>query len=164
MGWWNTAIMGGDTPMDFFGRFCDVAHVNYIGGNPEVLTREALNEALPEIVRRLHAMAKVEKEWLQKAGGPPNAEADTIGFQVLGVTIMERGADMPQELREMIIAGAEQDGWMREVGLDSERGGKIEAFIKKIRAYVPGKAVNCSDEHGRSLIDTLYKTGMIRGK
>lgn len=126
MGWWSEAIMGGDEPLDDFGAFCDVAVPGqYLGGNAEVLTREALDAALPEIRRRIRGRK--------------------IALQALGVTIMERGANLPDDLRAEIIGAAACDEWARE---DEVRREHMEAFIAKIRAYQPGSPVDCKREGG----------------
>lgn len=105
MGWWSAAIMGGDSPLDDFGMICAVAVPGkYKGGNAGVLTRKALNAAIPAIRER------IEKE----NKGYPSGRS--ISLQALGVTIMERGADMPDDLRVEIVKAAEADEWMREEG------------------------------------------------
>lgn len=137
MGWWSAAIMGGDSPLDYFGGICALAVPGkYRGGNPEVLTRKALNEALPAI-----------RGWLAKKNQSYPADM-SVSLQALGVTIMERGADMPDDLRAEIIAAADADEWAREDGTRSERGQNIAAFIEKVKAYKPGKRVDCKREEG----------------
>lgn len=158
MGWWDAGVMCGDSPLDWFGDFCSIAVPGkYNGCNDEILTREAVNKALPDIVDAIEESVAKENLVFDRYAKPGMrhlcvGDAETIGFQVLGVVIMERGADMPDDVRAKIIEAATKDEWARETGSESDRSQNMAAFIEKVRAYQPGTPVDCEREHGKCLM------------
>jgi len=121
--------MGGDAPLDWFGDFCDKAGVEYTGEDPSVLTKESLDEAMPEILEMLRK-AKYDQD---------------ISWQALGVTILERGSVMSEEVKERILLAIDEDKWAREG--DEERESNMRAFREKVEKY-DGSPVDCSREEG----------------
>jgi len=127
MGWWSATIMGGDSPLDMQGVICDAMGVKYNfdikAAKGYVYDRGLIEKHLDAIVAVLEA-----RKWERE-----------IGFQVLGVMVLETGAKISAALRKRIIAAAEADEWMKEAGTGSERGKYIKDFIAAMKAHKPGR-------------------------
>jgi hypothetical protein len=129
MGWWDEGIMGGDTPLDFKGNFEDTF------GSPDAEFNqyriEDGHEPIPFVKPAPQDVVAFIKDNSQKWGD------DEILRQVAGFLLMERGAPMNAELRQLIIEGIDM-----EVGEGAESWGspetrleRLEEFRKAVLAY-----------------------------
>jgi hypothetical protein len=121
MGWWSATIMGGDAPLDWQGSICGVLGVefNYITGKYGY-TRARLEKNMTKI------LAKIAKDKYDAY----------IGYQVLGVMVLETGAKISKVTRDKILAAAEADVWAKEG--DKARQKYIAEFVEAIKAHKPG--------------------------
>lgn len=117
MGWWSTGIMGGDTPLDFEDEFygiCDIEKFEEDSINS--IPKGVLAEKLPEIL-----------EYIQKTGDDMG-----IGYQVLGVLMMDSGAEISMELKAAMIQSADNDDWASE---NTERADIMKQFVNSLNVY-----------------------------
>jgi hypothetical protein len=137
MGWWSKTVMGGDEPWDWESDF---AHVMGVGFDKDTrryaYTRPLVEEHLHALLTRIEQFSR-----------PWNVH---IAHQVLGVVIMNVGADAPPELREGIAMAAERDEWAEE---DEERRGYMTELAAKIRAHKAGEIVTLKREY---LMDKIH--------
>lgn len=134
MGWWSATVMGGDTPLNWKGTIMNIALGRdvYDGTNPEVLTREILDDRLPLVLEflRLHENA---------------TKIDTyFGWQVLGVMLMERGCHMPELVRQQVREAINADKWAKEG--DKERIWHLWVFFNALMEYDGTNEVHLEEE------------------
>jgi hypothetical protein len=147
MGWWDTGIMGGDSPLDALVEYEEALEFRREDNGDAglyPLTQLANNDILRERVRKmvnarfaylLIAHDKMVKEW--------GCDEDVV-TQVLATLIMACGAHLPAEFKKAAIAAGENDDWAKE---DAERRAKMSSYLEAIRAYETGKPVQLKD-HG----------------
>jgi len=123
MGWWSTDIMGGDSPLDVKDEIFGICEVNeFPDEGPAVkLKAKDFEEKGPQIL-----------EMLRKLKNNQYYDDHAIGFQVLGVLMMEAGAPISEELKAEILEASGRDSWAAS---NIERGVKIESFQRAIREY-----------------------------
>ena len=159
MGWWSEYIMGGDTPLDDLGILSRVCGVDYdmdekheyddtFHGYP--LTRAALEKHRGELV-----------EEVQKSGD----WSKPVMGQVLGAMFLWAGAELTDDMKDLVVSCAESDEWMSEEiqQYGSEGGDRTEvirAFIAKVRDHKPGVRVTLDDV---GLLQRLAQRGADNG-
>lgn len=118
MGWWSTGILGGDTPYDFKDEIYEICEVEEFDDSTvhHKIPKKTFADKLPEILEYIEA-SDYDKE---------------IGYQVLGVMMMEVGAEIGPELKEKMILAAQEDVWAQE---DEERKAVMEQFVQSLRSY-----------------------------
>lgn len=123
MGWWSTGIMGGDTPYDFKDEIYDICGIEEFGeSSRNLIPKETFLNNLPKILEYIGA-----SEYDQE-----------IGYQVLGVMMMEAGVEISPELKATMIEAAENDEWASE---DEERRAAMRQFIMFLDVYDGSKPV-----------------------
>lgn len=152
MGWWGYDIMEGDTPLDCEGDLKD-----YLVGKERLAELEAKEEA-----GELDLYSVVEAEAYEALRFPVNSTAamlsiqdgelcnyaPNIAMQVLGEMIMVSGHPFPTAIRSAAVAAAQAEidynykGWKQ----DGARKSCLEAYIKRVWAYVDGQAVEPSSK------------------
>lgn len=140
MGWWSEEVMGGDSPMDWEGDISDMVGGHFDSDEGHVYTREQIEAKLSDVVAHIEA-AKYDRE---------------IGFQVLGVLALKKGAHLPDDVKERIIRAAEEDEWAKEG--DRMRKAHMKDLITKVRAHEPGEVVEVPS---KELLDQMEKN-MVR--
>lgn len=121
MGWWSEDIMGGDTPLDWEDRFYDVCKTKkWDADKLNKLTKKRLEKYLPELVRRI-----TEQDYTD------NWERN-VGYQVLGVMLMEAGAKINGVLKARMIEACRKDEWAED---DNGRKKVCDGLIKALNAY-----------------------------
>jgi hypothetical protein len=134
MGWWSAAVMGGDTPADFEGKFLDI--IGFGGSFFDRFGGEELPEAREVISKKFNAktVGKIER-WIDREDpqyfGSFHDDRN-IAYQVLGVMIMRYGVAMDAELKKRIIQAAKDDDWSKE---DGERKAIMKSFIADLKKY-----------------------------
>lgn len=110
MGWWSATVMGGDTPLDEFDGIMDLALGKgiYDGSNPELLTKEILDEKLATIVAAFGADSPSYYAW-----------------HALGVMILERGCAMSEHVRQKVRDAINQDEWAQQQDRHRQAGNPI---------------------------------------
>jgi hypothetical protein len=124
MGWWSTAIMGGDTPLDFEDLIYDICGVDkWPEGlrNMGVIDKDLFELKLPKILKKL-----------SKEKNTRMTDYYAIGHQVLGAMMMERGFRMHDDLKKTILEASSQDEW---AGMDDDRKANVDGFEKAIKEY-----------------------------
>lgn len=130
MGWWSATIMGGDTPLDFVGTFHDILKLKYDSGKNK-FTKKNMEAGIDKLVAYL--MTKKNSHWY--------CDEKNVGFQVLGVQMMECGARMSPELKEKIIQACDEDRWAHSNNSDNDDRKKIiDSFRTAILNYSGKKA------------------------
>lgn len=127
MGWWDEGIMGGDTPLDFSGEFED----KFGSKDPHVneWRIEDGKEPLPFII----PTAEQGVEFIKANQGYDGA----IAAQVTGWLMIERGAPMSNELRQLVLSGIDEEisegaeSW----GNPETRIARLQEFRKVVEAY-----------------------------
>lgn len=121
MGWWAKEIMSGDFPLDVEDEIFDILQIEKYpeDPHPKNLIRDTLNEMLPVILQNKYIVQ------------------DEIGMQVLGHTIITHGAEMPEEVKKLVLEACDNDEWSRE---DDERKSIVQAFKEQVQNYT-GKKV-----------------------
>lgn len=140
MGWWSAAVLGGDGPCDiqctirdmmgldesFFDRF----------DNPKARTSKKDIEQARKIFRGRFFMKRVTKMI-------EDGEYDdvNIGYQVLGVMMMEFGVPISRRLKARIIEAAREDSWAAEQREDDDEEAEkdrieaMDSFISDLEKY-----------------------------
>lgn len=125
MGWWSTSIMGGDTPLDIEAEIFEICVDT---DTEDELNAQVLEGNISQIVKTLR-----EQEY---------HERKSVGFQVLGFTMMTKGATISPELKTEIIEWSKKDEWAEE---DGERATIIQNFCNSLEIY-DGRPVTINDE------------------
>jgi len=123
MGWWSTAIMGGDTALDWECLFYDLCDRD---------TEENIDHDI--IDNKLHEM-------IDLCNNIEFDEDKSIAYQVLGVVLMKNGYYLDNDLKQEIIYWTSKDEWMLE---NSERKEEIQNYIETVKNY-QGKSINIKD-------------------
>jgi hypothetical protein len=137
MGWWSEVIIGGDRPLDCRAILLEKMGVPHYEENSSDKVKKALNSSLDSIDHMCYEL--LERGY------------DSISYQVIGVMIMESGANFPESLKSKVIKMTKIDEWYREG--DEKRVFFIEEFIKQIEEY-DGTAVEVATE---SLYEVFLK-------
>lgn len=132
MGWWSATIMGGDTPLDFKGKFHDILGLKYEGGKSK-FTKKNMEAGVNKIVS--HLMTKSNSHWY--------CDERNIGFQVLAVQMMECGARMSDELKVQIIQACHDDRWASK---EEDRKKYVTDLHNAVLNY-SGKKTKVTSEH-----------------
>jgi hypothetical protein len=137
MGWWSDTIMGGDEPCDWVGFLCD-GWVEYDWDRDDTwhgypVTKELIDANLGRIIENLKTC---------KVMGP----GSPIGWQVLGVMIVEHGAQLPDEIQQSILQATkdmdpQEEGWCDP----DERQRCLDNFYETIQNY-RGEPVKVTDK------------------
>jgi hypothetical protein len=122
MGWWSETVMGGDTPLDYKGFLCDAMGVPF----DYKFTAEHLGKHMPAVVRAAEGLK------------------DPIAFQVLGVMILESGAECPDDLKARIVDATKADEWAKNG--DAVRIRHMTDLATKICLHTPGTTVEVPSE------------------
>ena len=101
MGWWDEGIMGGDTPLDFKGNFED--RFGSLDASFNEYRIEDGQEPIPCVKPDPQAVVTFINEHSGKWGD------DEILSQVTGYLVMERGAPMNDQLRQIILSGIDME-------------------------------------------------------
>lgn len=117
MGWWSKDIMGGDAPYDWEDEIYEIC-----GAEMWPEGRTSKGKISPDQFT----------EHLEKIIVALRKSKDPIGYQVLGVLMMESGADMPEEVKSKIMQACHDDEWARR---DPEREEKILELHDKVLKY-----------------------------
>lgn len=126
MGWWDTCIMGGDTPLDLQGAICQAMGLSFDHEKAGYgYTRALLEERCADVV----ACIENEDAWWARCGDR------NIAYQVLGYMFLETGADLPSALRGRIVKAARDDEWAQE---DPARRSVMDDFIAALQTHVAG--------------------------
>lgn len=143
MGWWSKTVMGGDTPMDYECDFL-IDHCGYsdfYDEDPETI-RTALNQNFwPCYHHALHCV---------------NQDGDGIALQVLGAIVLRYGANLPIEVRKVIIDAALNDEWGAE---DEERANHMKIFAYQVENYTNGEPVEIATEGLFDVIASALEEG-----
>lgn len=118
MGWWSTDIIGGDAPLDFEDAIYNICGIDKFpeeGGKARI-SAATLEENLDEIV------AMIDEDTYDNG----------IGYQVLGVMMMESGAEISPDLRFEITRSCTEDEWAKE---DEDRQTSILGLLGALDAY-----------------------------
>lgn len=134
MGWWGCGVMQGDTPLDMENDILNEMGLKY----DERPTKELLEK---NQLKLSHALDAVHYE-----------EDRTVGYQVLGVMMIETGAKFTKKLTSRIRKAFLDDTWMAEEGENSERGRVMLEMAEKVKSYKPGKT---KMEHEPGLFETM---------
>lgn len=131
MGWWSTTIMGGDSPLDVEDGIYEICKAQKWGegkgkGKIKIPVKNFMDK-LPQIISYIEE----ERGWYLE-----------IGYQVLGVMMMEIGAPIPEELKVRILQAAEADEWAKQ---DEVRRSHCHKFAKTLRDY-NGKSTKIESE------------------
>ena len=119
MGSWSTGIMGGDLPYDFKDEIyfiCDTQEFEEEPLRRILIDPEKFQEKMDYILKYIDASEEDRGE----------------GYLVLGVMMMESGAKISDDLKEMMIMQAEEDDWART---DASRARVIDQFIESVKSY-----------------------------
>lgn len=123
MGWWSKGILGGDLPYDFKDEIYAICEVEEFGeSDRNIIPKETFEDKLPEIL-----------EYIEETGDDVE-----IGYQVLGVMMMEACASISDDLKETMIDAARNDDWASE---DDERRAAMDEFIKSLESYDASKKI-----------------------
>jgi hypothetical protein len=128
MGWWSKDIMGGDSPLDVKDEIYGICEVDEFpeDGSHKKISKADLEKHLPKIL-----------EFLRKQENNDYYDEKSIGFQVLGVMMMEAGAKISEDLKKEILEESAEDSWAKE---DKERDVIVKNFEEALRTYI-GKPV-----------------------
>jgi hypothetical protein len=129
MGWWSTAVMGGDTPLDAQGDIHDVIMTDkqHEAQYDRDLTPKELEMVRGKLSAFLDNSKKIEN--MAARYGCDDAE---IFMQVVGVIAMEFGVAIPAKLKREIIQAAKRDDWSFE---DKGRRKAMKSFIDDIKKF-----------------------------
>jgi len=118
MGWWSTNIMGGDAPLDFEDEFFHISDVEKFpkSGGIGTIPKEKVEKHLNEFV-----------ETIEKDDYEP-----WIGMQVLAVTSIKVGANIPKKIMKKMIKACDDDSWAKE---NSERKTSVENLKNALTKY-----------------------------
>jgi hypothetical protein len=122
MGWWSTTIMGGDTPLDFeavFYRLLGIEMYPKNSSKQKKIPKAKLEKAQDKIVRKIKSMEK-------------DGWDSEIGFQAMGVVMMEAGAKISDKNKKLILNAAKKDSWAKE---DKGRRKHINSFVLALQSY-----------------------------
>lgn len=115
MGWWGVDIMDGDSPLGWEGDIADTCEIEQVDGSYG-FTAEVLNKKQREI-----------KQSIEKGHWDI-----PIAYQVWGRLILAFGAEMPTEVRNLVLGGIDEDA----LGQDyPERKVRLEAFRNRVLTY-----------------------------
>lgn len=169
MGWWSTAVMGGDGPADVAYDIMGIIEEQL---PPEMRARFADDDGDGEEVdaelteddfcQMRDAFANVLPQLIEMIEKEEGYEA-YIGYQVLGVSMMMHGAYIPDDLRAKIIDCAKEDEWAQD---DEERKGFMDSFIADLEKY-DNKTPTLLSEADEGLFNTLLdvlEQGLINKK
>jgi len=146
MGWWSETIMGGDAPLDWVGFLCD-GWAQHDWERDDTwhgysVTKELIDANLGRILKNLRTC---------KVMGP----GDPIGWQVLGVMIMEHGARMPEDVRGHVLQVTSEMNPQEEGWCDPEaRQRSLDNFWAAVHNY-DGTPVKITEEGLFEAIDKL---------
>lgn len=130
MGWWNTNVYGGDSPLDWRENIYNKLGVEEYGEKDKLnpVPVDILSEKIDEITEMILSSDTDEND-------------KNIGYQVLAAVILHSGFDLEsnQSLKSIIISAIEDDEYARE---DSERRIVMKNFLKQINEYNPSEPVD----------------------
>jgi hypothetical protein len=136
MGWWDTGIMGGDTPWDVAGLVSEALGLYdkeddddfglmHMPEDWDDDNRTLVREAFGQV-----GVGEVAEELLAAYDG--DLDGQCVALEVLGLLVMSCGAGLPDEVRKMVLDACDADDWAAE---DDERKAHIDAFRKLVVAY-----------------------------
>lgn len=132
MGWWDTGIMGGDSPYDIADG------LEHALGLHAYLERNDTGLYAPDSwddETRSHIRQEMDKADLEvladKLAGEWKCEEDII-FQVFGLLIIACGATLTDSMRARVINACSHDAWAAE---DDDRKAKVDLFKADVVAY-----------------------------
>jgi len=148
MGWWSDTVMGGDTPLDKLGTIADAMGVKFSYDTPPPEAPAELH-CYPFTRSAVEANLSAAVEALARNEGYEG----NIGRQALGVVILWTGAEMPDDVRDLIIEAAEADEWAATG--DDGRVRHMADFILAVQKHRPGTRTSVTSEGLFQALDKL---------
>ena len=108
MGWWDTDVFGGDTPLDFLGDIAEAIGFKIDGDYSLV----GVEEWTPEV--KYEVCKKLEKKWDKVISSRKFDYEEDIFWQVLGQVCLAVGCIFPQPIRYQMIKSCLKDEWALE--------------------------------------------------
>lgn len=121
MGWWGKGVMHGDSPLDWEQELNKAVGGGYKRGGC-AYSRKKLEEGLDNAIRAIES-APLESD---------------IGWQVLGVMALKKGAKLPDDVRSKVIKAATNDIWAQT---DRDRRAHMQDLIEALVNLEPGRSV-----------------------
>ena len=120
MGWWSTAVLGGDEPLDWMAGFEDEL------GVAELYPVEHLAD---DVVSKLRAaLVDATDRFVATAG-----ELEPVQGQVLAVLFLASGAPLPGLLADALVDCARND--IEDWGDNPERALEMQRLITAVQTY-----------------------------
>lgn len=130
MGWWDEAIYGGDTPLNWKEKIYTICETEEYGSDHDAqpIKAETLSEKLEEIIKTIEAC-------------DTGADDINIGYQVLGAIILHAGYDieLSEGLRDRIMRACIEDAYAIE---NYVRRNVVKNFRRIVRDYEFSNPVN----------------------
>ena len=145
MGWWAKDIMAGDPPLDWEDEIygiCGVEKWQEGKSGKAIIPPAKFSEHMEEITQTIRK------------------GKDPIGYQVLGILMMESGAEMSKEIKDKILQACHDDEWAR---VDEERQKKVLEFHDMVLKYNGDKVVIKTKGLFETIADHIAagKTGLV---
>ena len=123
MGWWSTDIIGGDLPLDFEDEFYAELGVEKYPENSNEKT-ELTKEQLQDNQDKLVDLIKASKHFFEKD--------EPVGYQVLAVLMMEKGAEIKPKNLALMLKACDDDDWAKH---NEERAESISGLRNALLEY-----------------------------